>query len=66
MEPVLDTVIGEIIVQIDRTPNQTCNPGCPDRVSVLALPEGYAAVPMSYETPENSIFNIEIFKYNGT
>jgi len=62
---VLKSKIGDITVEIVRTYNIDCDIGCPDTINVLSVPDGYVALPTSYDTPENEISNIEVYRYFG-
>lgn len=64
-EETLSTTIGDITYQIERTWNSDCPGGCPDTISIIGLPEGYVAIPASYETPERTTFRVKIFEYQG-
>ena len=49
-----------IVWEIERTRNDACAPACPDRIRVLEVPEGLAAVPSAAEVPEGASLRIVI------
>lgn len=61
----IKTNIGNIVVSLVRTTNSKCKIACPDSIEVTTIPNGYVAIPSMIQTHEDSIENIEIFKYTG-
>ena len=59
------TSIGTIVMRLNNTQNNLCDPPCPDTLEAWLLPDNVIASPQSVTTPEGGTNVIMLYEWNG-
>lgn len=62
----IQTNVGEVILELNTTKNGDCEIACPDILSVIDWPSGYAVHPISITVPELEMDFITLFETSSS